>query len=436
MIKKWTSINRADFCCLLLQHRGNLFPILQQIYQSKGAIVQARFLRQQYWFVTDPDLVKQILVRHTETFEKSKYVMELKGLLGNGLLTSTHKTWKSHRRAIQPFFGNSRTEILSQLIRESLTQELDDSHARIRKEKILNLTEFTHRIILNSMGYTLFGFTREDQDQLHYLSKGTYQYIDFCSQGVCIPRWLFFSKWMQSIRFKKNMVKILTKKINSCASATKTHENFMQYLLEIHNENSDTFSFTDMIDENLTLLLAGHETTANVLVWALYHLGKNRNLQEEIRQEIQIHSTASPLLRSFFLEVMRLYPPGWIMAREAQHAVELYGVPMEKGDEVILLTWFLHRDPKFWHDPDQLIADRFLEKETTYFTSGWYFPFSMGSRTCLGRGMALAQATQVIAEILNHYVIAPTFSENLSPSFRILLHPPTHIPFSFTPIGG
>jgi unspecific monooxygenase len=183
------------------------------------------------------------------------------------------------------------------------------------------------------------------------------------------------------------------------------------------------------------MILAGHETTAVALCWSVYLLAQVPEVQERIAQEATTavsDSGAEPPLskltytRAVLDEVMRLYPPAYVIVRAARQSDEVAGVEMRPDDLAIISPWVLHRHRKYWHEPDAFVPERFLPGASAVDRFG-YLPFGVGPRVCIGAHFALTEATLVLAELMRSFRIELVTSRPVLP-VAVVTTQPDHAP--------
>ena len=198
----------------------------------------------------------------------------------------------------------------------------------------------------------------------------------------------------------------------------KTHAGGPRDLLDLlmaarDPESGEEFSPSQLRDQIATMILAGHETTAVALCWSVYLLAQVPEVQDRIAHEAaavlpdsgtEPHLSKLTYTRAVLDEVMRLYPPAYVIVRAARQPDEVAGVAMKPGDLAILSPWVLHRHRKRWHEPDAFVPERFLPGAPAVDRFA-YLPFGVGPRVCIGAHFALTEATLVLAELMRSFRI-------------------------------
>jgi cytochrome P450 len=203
-------------------------------------------------------------------------------------------------------------------------------------------------------------------------------------------------------------------------------------LLAAVDEDGSGMTDEQAHDEIMTVLLAGTETSAGTLAWTLHALSRDPGLQHAVQQEADTVlggrlPTAADLgsltvIRRVVSEVLRLHPAGWILGRRPVEDVEIAGVPVRAGTQVLLNFYGLHRDPRAYPDPDRFDPDRWLDPDPEVLR-GHYLPFGLGPHACIGEGFAWSQILTTASVIASRYTLRPVPGSVVKPVARTTLHP-------------
>jgi len=212
------------------------------------------------------------------------------------------------------------------------------------------------------------------------------------------------------------------------AEGNSNHRNdLLALLMAVMDEDGTHMTPQQLHDEAMTLFIAGHETTAQMLAWTWFALSQNPAADARLHQELSDVLGGRPLdatdlpklpyLQAVMSEVLRLYPPAYIMARETVETCELGGYVFAPDTTIIFSQWVMHRDPRYYDDPDAFRPERWLDGLANRLPPGAYFPFGAGPRRCIGEGFALLEAATVIA------TLAQRFRFNLVPGHPVIAEP-------------
>lgn len=205
----------------------------------------------------------------------------------------------------------------------------------------------------------------------------------------------------------------------------------MSTLLSVKDEDGNQLSFEELRDEVMTLLLAGHDTTANALTWTIMLLAQHPTVANQLRKETQTeldgkipNITFLPRLaysQKVIRESMRLYSPAWILTREAIQDCQIGPYRLKKGAGVVVSQWVVHRDPRFFEEPEKFLPERWQDNFEQKLPRCTYFPFGAGPRVCIGKAFSMMEATLILAMIANqfHFKLVPDQSIELLPSITL-----------------
>ncbi|MFK7823208.1 MAG: cytochrome P450 [Oligoflexales bacterium] len=410
--------------------RGDLYSFLQELNTKFGEKVSCKIPGKNVHFLFCKEAVNTILVKREREFAKTRYTLQLDKLLGKGLLTSEGKHWQKNRKLIQPFFKQQSFHTITKSLEQEVASYLDAfANKMVSNSLRINLVEFIHALILNLTAKTLFGLNIEKYTE--DISLGLQLFVDYTSQGSINKNLFSFHTKLRIKRFRQRMTEIITEQI---ANEGNESCNFLSYLVNKSKESPGSIDRKQIIDEALTMLFAGHETTANVLCWSFVELATEQVLQERLIDQARGFGSISPSLaqvqelktfEDVFFESLRLYPPAWVLAREVKSDLNILNLAVKKKDLIVIPTWFIQRNKHYWDDPNCFKPERFSKNPNLH--DGSFFPFSMGARTCIGRQLAHAQANLILCNFFKHFK-CKLLQAKPQPQFQVLLRPPQTIP--------
>jgi cytochrome P450 len=396
----------------------------QQWHREHGDIVLLPVPGFRVWFVQHPDLVHQVMVRDHTSFRKDWYTRTLSELLGNGLLTNEGASWRTQRRLVQPSFHHTALQGYARAMVAVTDRHLqgwsDDSELDAHGE-MMHLT-------LQVVAATLFGADVADDAQRisDALDVWMHGVRGFLGTGYRIP---LAVPTPHNRRMQRALVELddVVQGLVDHHRAEPRDDTLLGMLIAATDEDGGGMSDRQLRDEALTLLMAGHETTAAWLTMALYLISQHPRVEERLHAEVDtVLQGRSPELsdvkdlpytRALLDEVLRLYPPAYTMGREATVPVDLGGHRIRPGDQVWASQWAIQRDPRFYDNPDRFEPQRWLDGLSKTLPKGAYFPFGLGPRLCIGRRFAELEATLVLA------TIAQAWSLRLAPGETLKLMP-------------
>jgi cytochrome P450 len=353
------------------------------------------------WVINHPDDVKRVLVSNHKNYTKGSGLDRVKILLGHGIMTSEGDLWKRQRYMMQPMFHRRMITEFNTLIDAANDRFIAKWEKQAGEGALINVTDDMSELTLEIVLLSIFG---TDLERLGKEMGGNP--FDIVTKEPA--RDLKFA-----YRFRK-----LAKLVGALAVRRRKeqseHFDFLQMLIDARDkETGSPMSEKELIDEAMTLIVAGHETTASGLNWTWYLLSQNPEAERLLHAEIDAAAEKSePSLaemeqlaytKNVVDEALRLYPPGWLLSRRTIAADRLGGYDCPAGTDVLLCPYLLHRHPRYWKDPDAFRPERFdaaHEAERPRFA---YMPFAAGPRHCIGESLALYEMYMHLYKVARHY---------------------------------
>lgn len=386
--------------------RRNPIDFFQYMHRTYGTISHFHIFREHVYIIQEPDWIEQVLVARSKFYHKSPLYRELKRVVGNGLLTAEDEQWKRERRLLQPAFHAKRLQLYSTIMQEeaeAVSRRWSDrlAHQEFFETDLLSeMMELTFAIVGRCLFKTdLSAYTEQVK---HSLDTVLVEITDRVTQLIPPPIWLPLSghrRFFQSLAALEEVVQNLIRE-----RTTNPTDDILSLMLQSVDEQGNPMSTKQIRDETLTLILAGHETTATALTWTFYLLDKNREsllrAVEEASAMRSNHLEAS-FLRACFNEALRLYPPAWEIERRATttHTIQTSSgeVIIPAKTNIAICIYMIHRDERFWPEPDRFQPERFLENRQYGFA---YLPFGGGPRICIGNQFAINEAMIILSTLL------------------------------------
>lgn len=375
-----------------------------------GDIVRLNFGPFRLYLLNHPSYVEGVLEKNSHLFIKNQALRTMRLFLGRGLLLSEGSVWQHQRHVIQPAFAREHLATYAEVIVESAVQMVSEwSLGEVRNihEKMLELT-------VSIAAKAFFGTSLHDQTaQISaILTVGMRQFIEkekfLYLLPDCVPT-------LGNLRYRKaaaQLDKIVSNIIRQRRCDSQTHNDLLALLLADF-EHCSINDETQLRDQIITFLLAGHETTASALSWTCFLLAQHPSIAAQVSEEIDIHldgqlpqlSDLSKLVwtRYVILEAMRLYPPAWLLGRQAVGDCELNGHSIQAGDTVLMSQWVMHRDSRFFSQPDQFLPQRWANNLLKTLPKYAYFPFGGGSRVCVGQSFAMLEITLILVVLIQRF---------------------------------
>ncbi|MEM9382529.1 MAG: cytochrome P450 [Planctomycetota bacterium] len=355
------------------------------------------------WVLNDPDAIHRVLTKRQEDYGKGAGFERVKMLLGDGLIVSDGDHWKKRRRMLQPAFARPSVAAMGRMIARCISERgsVWDEHAESGEP--LDLTDEANRLGLRIILRSIFG---PDLDDLDAREGGNpFDLVVDTHERDLVFAMRFRQLW-PVVR------EIAEARRERGAGGSHSHDFLGMYLAAQDRSTGEPLDLDGLVDEIMTLVIAGHETSAATIAWAWSLLGRHPEvqaaLQEEVRSAGPLDPAAGALERRFDLaprvvhETLRLYPPVWMFTRRALVDGELAGHPIAAGTQVLITPYILHRHPRYWERPEAFDPGRFTAAGVAP-TRGAYIPFSSGPRRCAGDGFALSVSIQHLAWVAARY---------------------------------
>ncbi len=391
---------------------------LLQFAKSAGRnmleVIPAETLRQTYvrgplniHYICDPEMVTELLVGKGRSFPKAKFTKDIIGsAVGNGLILSEGEKWRKQRHRYSPLFAARNLPVLSRHFAET---GIEVAESIAENEGPVDVAQIAPASTLTNISRVIFSGNEEvSADQIRVGLIAYFNYISDLSlfDLLGFPKWLPRKKWLSSKAPVTDMRDLARQVIELRRSEDRDEpEDFLDLMIDALKSDFEDAETT--VDNLLTFVVAGHETSANALAWGYYLLALNPDMQNRIRQEIRSvcpegklefsHLEHLPLLRAHIKETQRLYPSAAFFARDASDAIEVKDVKIEKGDALFFPVYSLHRNEKLWDEPSQYRPDRFLGAPPP---RGQYIPFGAGPRICIGAQYAETEIMILMASVL------------------------------------
>ena len=398
-----------------------------------GDVSYFRMGPQPAYLAAHPDLIRDILVVNNHKFVKGRALQRARNLLGNGLLTSEGAFHLRQRRMIQPAFHHKRIAGYAQSMVEQASKTADS----LKDGQTLDVDREMMHLTLKIVAQTLFSANVEDEADEVGRSMTTFTSL---FNFLLLP----FSEWLQKLplpqsrRFNRarNTINSLIYEIIEQNRREGVDKGDLLSMLLIAQDEDDGTSMTDeqVRDEVLTLFLAGHETTANALTWTWYLLSQNPVAEAKLHAELDdVLAGRTPSIddlpnlkytENVVAESMRLFPPAWTVGRLATEDHELGGYLVAKGSLILMSQYVIHRDPRFWENPDSFEPERWetqnIKEAGQKFT---YFPFGGGVRRCIGESFAWTEGILLLATLAQRWRLRVVPEQKIGLSPMITLRP-------------
>lgn len=359
-----------------------------------------------------PDYAKHVLADNAANYHKGIGLVESRKVLGDGLLTSEGELWRAQRRNVQPAFKPSRLAAQAGAVAEESARLVELLRARAGDKPVDVLQEVTG-LTLGVLGRTLLATPLGAHSGIAHAFETVQDQamFDMVTQGL-VPTGMPFARQRRFRRARRDLTRIVDKLIADRSSrltkADGSDDALARMILASSDREDAVLSRRLLQEELVTLLLAGHETTASTLGWTLLLLACHPNVRNLVREEARavLANDRTPEAEDLHKltytvqvvqESMRLYPPVWMLPRIAQKADEVGGFRVSAGADVLVCPYTLHRHPDLWEDPERFDPGRFEASRAANRHRYAYIPFGAGPRFCVGSGLGMMEAVFVTA---------------------------------------
>lgn len=402
-------------------------------YTYHEPITRRPFLGKATFVLNDPDAIRHVLVDNHDNYERTKPTIRiLRPTLGDGLSISEGQSWHQQRRALAPAFTPRATAALLPHIHSAVDEALAELKGHAERGPVDLFTALQH-LALEIAGRTMFSLgMREHATRLREMVIGYGQVLgrphllDFL-----LPlRWPSPHDLLRA-RFRKRWNGFLDEVIASRARQRQDGPalDLLDLLSSVRDpDTGQGFAPAELRDQVATMILAGHETTAVALFWAAYLLALAPDVQEQVAAEASqampagSGKAALPLTRAVVDETLQLYPPAYVIVRQARGPDQVGEHAVASGDIVTVAPWVLHRHRQLWRNPDAFDPSRFLpgaEPVARYS----YLPFGAGPRICIGAHFALLEATHALAKLVATFRISLGENRPVMPAAVVTTQP-------------
>ncbi|CAL9401806.1 Epi-isozizaene 5-monooxygenase_(E)-beta-farnesene synthase [Streptomyces sp. enrichment culture] len=362
------------------------------------------------YFFNHPDHAKHVLADNAANYHKGIGLAQSRRALGDGLLTSEGDLWRRQRKVIQPAFQHRRIAQQAGAVAEEAAA-LVERLRRYEGRGPVNLTRELTGLTLGVLGRTLLDTGLDEFADLGHAFEAVQEQAMFemVTMGA-VPMWIPLPHQMRFRRARARLQRVveqLAAERIARGAIGQGDDALSRLIASVRAEPDPRVGDRRLRDELITLLLAGHETTASTLGWTCYLIDRHPEVRDRLHQEaVQVLGDRLPRhedLRALSYtamvveEAMRLYPPVWILPRQAQAADEIGGYHVPAGADVLICPYTLHRHPDFWEAPGQFRPERFTPGERSDRPRYAHIPFGAGPRVCVGSSLGLMEAVFTVA---------------------------------------
>ncbi|SMF10975.1 cytochrome P450 [Pseudobacteriovorax antillogorgiicola] len=392
------------------QFRSYSVPYIVRLSRTYGDFVRFPMPSVRGVLVSDPNFIKMALAQTERNFYKGKLYERMKPFGGNGLVTAKGKPWRSHRKLANPAFTEKSLKTYEPLIHRATETCIGkiNSHLGEEVDSTSMMMDLTFDVVAMSL------FSEEIKDQGPQLAAWFREGQDYLGWAfwtpVEIPLWIPSPRNRRFNKAKEGLDTYIREMIQDRRQGP-SKDDLLQKLIDANDDDNEGFAEAQIIDEVVTLMVAGHDTTALTLCYGLLLLANHPNVVKKLRLEIQQQCPDRPVsiqdlsnlkyLHYTLQEIMRLYPAVYMVNRTNHETVTYQNYEFKGGTTFFLSQYAVHRHPRYWKKPDSFIPERWQDPES--IAPGSYFPFGGGPRTCIGNHLASFEASLALPEIIRRF---------------------------------
>lgn len=420
----------------LLGHLPELKDVLgfySRAQREYGDVVLLRMAGWKSYLISHPDAIESVLVTNHRNFIKHRFFWRhLSSLFGKGLLTSDGPHWVKQRKLMQPAFHADRIHAYGKVMAELGEKMLDgwrDGETRDIHEEMMHVT-------MEIVVRTLFGSNVVPEDVAavgEAFSVAVEQIAIRFKRPVRIPDWIPLPSNVKFNRAVRELDRLVQGFIRARRASPERPDDLLSMLVDAKDEHGEPMSDRQVRDEAVTLFLAGHQTTALTLAWTMYLLAEHPEVEAKLHAEIDAVLQGRPpapddvrrlpYTERVLQESMRLYPAAYGFGREAVEDCQIGGYRIPAGSTIQVFSWIVHRDPRWYRDPERFDPDRWEGDFAKTIPAFAYIPFGGGPRRCIGNSFSMMEAVMLVAAVARRFSLRLVPGHPVEPLPSITLRP-------------
>ncbi len=430
------------FIGMIREYASDQLGFLTNAAKTYGDVFVIPMMGEDIYVFVHPDAMEEILVKNHTKFHKNRGMKHLSVGVGQGLLISEDQVWKQSRKLVAPSFKRKQIATYADtMVRHALHHSKKLQHVAMH-----DITQVMNHLALDVVAETMFGASIGEHGEL--ISEAVDHMMDWFVQRMrswrrILPPNFPTLRRRRAQRKIQEVDEVLFRIIEERRRSTEERNDLLHLLLHATDEDGNTLSDQQLRDEAFTIFVAGHETTALSLSYAVWLLAMNperqRRMCAEVDQVLQGRPATADDLKDLSYtnavihEAMRLYPPAWAIGREALEDIDILGTFVPKGAQIFLPPWVVHRDERWYDSPQEFHPERWIEKPASERHRFAWMPFGGGARICVGNHFAMMEANLLLATLFQHVQFAPIDQAPLELSPAVTLRPAYGIPLHIRP---
>ena len=362
------------------------FVLIEKLLGEYGDIVRVKSKTRNHdsYLVNNPEFIKHILLKNYQNYKKGVGFERVKMLLGNGIIVSDGPFWRKQRRLIQPAFSKAMIESQVEMIQKCNIERMAKWQAMLGSNESVEI-DISYEASDLALDIVLRVLFSDDVDSL--LNDSGENPFAFLTEDP--------TRDVQVVLKYRSLMNILLELIQARRTTTKKYNDFVSVFVAARDKDTgEGMSDKELLDEVMTMIVAGHETSAITLTWVWYFMAKYPHVDQSVQDEIKTSKIAGapgfddldkiPYIKQVTEEALRIYPPVWLFTRKAIADDQLGPYAIPAGADIFLSPYYLHRNETFWNEPEVYRPERFSADEQKEQHKFSYIPFSAGPRRCIG----------------------------------------------------
>ncbi len=420
---------------LLPELRRDPLRFFTRVARDHAGAVELHFGPDRVVMLNDPAMIRHVLQDNRLNYEKSKFYDMMRSVLGEGIFLAEGEDWLGQRKTASRSFQGCQLRRMTEAMQAAVDDMLARWQGPAARQASLDVVPEMMRLTLDIVMRTLFSvrLDGEHEDVFHAMTRVLRDAERRIWSPFCLPRWVPTADNRAVKEALASLDRFVYGLIAQRRAQGRIGEAQEPDLLDLMMANQEGRSDKRLRDQILSMILAGHETTANALAWTWYMLSLHPQSLRRVRAEVETvlggcRPTFAELAkltytRCVFDEVLRLYPPLWTFSRTAVADDRIGDLPIAAGTNVMLNMFAVHRRPELWENPEGFDPARFDPETGDPRRRFAYFPFSDGPRSCLGERFAILESLIAIAAVVQRYDLQLVPGQDVKPEPMITLRP-------------
>lgn len=428
-------------------HLGELrrdpIGLLLRARSAHGDVVRLKLWSITAHLLAHPEHIHHVLQKKQQVYDKDlEPLRRLRPVLGNGMVTADGASWQRQRDVARPAFHAREVQAFGPVMTACIDDVVKRWAVLAKDGHVLDMHKEMMQITLRIAGRALFGvdLDGEAEEASELLNRTMAAGLKRMNGLIVAPMTWPTPNNRRLKSSRRALETMIDRIIERRRAAGYREQDLFARMLDDHGGLEPANRSAQFYDEAITLILAGHETTANALAFALHLLGRHPTVMARLREEARSVLDGRPAdigdlpalgyTRMVLDEAMRLYPPAWVIDRNATEDDEIGGYVIPKDSLILMSPYVTHRHPAFWPDAERFEPLRFEKHKVSERPRHAYFPFSLGPRVCIGASFALAEAVMVIATLAQHFDVEPAPGHVLKLDPNVTLRPKNGLPMT------